>query len=86
VFVWLQLIGFFFLVLGTLIYNEILKIPWFGLTESIENKKVYMKNRAEKMHLKKEEEYVGFSPGGVYDQTHFKHKLRDGEDVSLEFK
>jgi len=35
-FVWLQLIGFVFLVPGTLIYNEILVIPWFGLKESVE--------------------------------------------------
>jgi drug/metabolite transporter (DMT)-like permease len=84
-FVWLQLVGFFFLVLGTLVYNEILKIPWFGLTESIERKKIYMKNRAEEKHQVKEEEYVGFSPGGVYDQTHFKHKLRDGDD-DVEFR
>lgn len=87
VFLWQQLIGFLCLVLGTLIYNEILKIPWFGLTESIENKKIYMKNRAEQLHIKKEEEYIGFSPGGVYDQTHFKHKLRDGEDdISMDIK
>jgi UPF0716 family protein affecting phage T7 exclusion len=83
IFLWLQLIGFFFLVLGTLVYNEILKIPWLGLTESIERKKIYMKNRDEQKHQVKQDEFIGFSPGGVYDQTHFKHKLREGDDMEF---
>ena len=44
-----------------------------------------MKNRAEVKHRVKEEEYVGFSPRGVLDQTHFKHMLREGDD-DVEFK
>ena len=86
VFIWLQLIGFFFLVLGTLVYNEILVIPWWGFRESISHKKIYMKNRAEKMHGVKEEpenEYLGFSPGAVYDQSHLKHHTK-GADIDLE--
>ena len=30
-FYWLQLVGFLFLVFGTLVYNEIITIPWFKL-------------------------------------------------------
>jgi len=30
-FYWLQLVGFLFLVFGTLVYNEIVTIPWFKL-------------------------------------------------------
>lgn len=33
-FDWLQLIGFFLLVLGTLVYNEILVIPFYGFNEN----------------------------------------------------
>ena len=50
VFIWLQLIGFVFLVFGTLIYNEILVIPWWGFTESIARKNVYMMLRAQGKH------------------------------------
>ena len=87
-FIPMQLAGFFMLVLGTLIYNEILVIPKFGFKESIEKKKIYMKQRAEKKHYVKEDvenEYLGFSPGGVYDQTHFKHTIGNDE-ISLEVK
>ena len=35
-FIWLQLLGFVLLVPGTMIYNEILVLPWFGLKESVE--------------------------------------------------
>ena len=35
-FIWLQLVGFVLLVPGTMIYNEILVLPWFGLKESVE--------------------------------------------------
>jgi drug/metabolite transporter (DMT)-like permease len=86
-FIWLQLIGFFFLVLGTLIYNEILQIPWYGFKEAIGKKKAYLEERNRKKHLVTDDtkdEYFGFSPGGVYDQTHFKHKLAEGDDISLE--
>lgn len=33
-FQWLQLVGFIVLVFGTLIYNEILVIPWGGLNKN----------------------------------------------------
>lgn len=87
-FVWLQLVGFAFLVTGTLIYNEIVKVPFCGFTESIEQKKIYMRNRAEKKHqLTQEEEpdYLGYSPGAVYDQNHFKRKTVT-DDIDLETK
>ena len=33
-FIWLELVGFVILVAGTLIYNEILVLPWFGLDQN----------------------------------------------------
>jgi hypothetical protein len=89
-FIPLQLVGFFLLVLGTLIYNEILKIPWFGLKQSIEDKHAYMKEKNALKHKEKQDDdmdYMGYSPGAVYDSTHYKHKEGDHESgVSMEFK
>jgi drug/metabolite transporter (DMT)-like permease len=89
-FIWLQLIGFFFLVIGTLIYNEILVIPFWGFKESIERKQIYTKNRAEKNNLvtkEKDNEYLGFSPGAIYNQSYLDHKQKlvegDGDLDSL---
>lgn len=36
VFDWLQLIGFLILVFGTVLYNEVLVLPFCGLKESVE--------------------------------------------------
>lgn len=88
-FIGMQLAGFFLLVLGTLIYNEIIKIPWFGMKESIEEKHKYMKLRNEAKHkeVTDENEYMGYSPGAVYDSTHYKHKEGvNTSGVSMEFK
>ena len=38
-FLWPQLIGFIILALGTMIYNEVIVIPWFGFKQSVEAKK-----------------------------------------------
>jgi drug/metabolite transporter (DMT)-like permease len=32
-FSWIQLLGFVFLVIGTLVFNEIVIVPWFGFNE-----------------------------------------------------
>lgn len=37
-FAWLQFIGFIFLIIGTVIYNEILVIPFFGFDKYIKDK------------------------------------------------
>mmetsp|Transcript_6634 Transcript_6634/g.9804 ORF Transcript_6634/g.9804 Transcript_6634/m.9804 type:complete len:373 (+) Transcript_6634:8-1126(+) len=34
-FIWIQLIGFLILVLGTLVYNEVLILPWWGFKEAV---------------------------------------------------
>ena len=47
VFLWLQLIGFIILVLGSAVYNEILVIPWWGFRKSIYEKTIYMEKRME---------------------------------------
>ena len=88
VFIPLQLVGFFLLVVGTLIYNEILKIPWFGFKQSIEDKKEYMDQRNLLKHKNKGDEidYVGYSPGAVYDSTHYKETKVNSSGISMEFK
>jgi hypothetical protein len=48
VFLWPQLIGFFVLAIGTMIYNEVLVIPLFGLKASVESKRE-AKTREEKI-------------------------------------
>jgi len=37
-FMWLELIGFVFLILGTIIYNEILIVPYFGMDKFVKEK------------------------------------------------
>jgi len=72
-----------------LVYNEIVKIPWWGFPEAYEKKKIYLKNRAAKHHISKDEpenDYLGFSPGAVYDQSHFKRKTDVEDDVSMSVK
>lgn len=43
-FVWLQLVGFCFLLPGALLYTEVLSVPIFGLKESIEESKEYIRS------------------------------------------
>lgn len=45
-FIWVELIGFIILILGTAIYNEVLILPFFGLRDSVE---------AHRRHLKEQE-------------------------------
>jgi len=47
-FVWLQLIGFVFLLFGTLLYNEVLVIPIFGFQESVEKHRLEKQGKADK--------------------------------------
>ena len=51
-FSWLQLLGFSILILGGVIYNEILVIPYFGFGDNTKEK---IKQRKELEKLNKEE-------------------------------
>jgi drug/metabolite transporter (DMT)-like permease len=74
-FIWLQLLGFFSLVLGTLIYNEILVLPFWGFKESVEQRSTYMNDRARKNQFVAEDsEYFGFTPGATRNGPQFEHK------------
>ena len=53
-FIWVQLIGFIVLILGTAIYNEVLVLPFFGLRESVE---------AHRRHLKEQERLLDDASG-----------------------
>ena len=61
-----QLAGFVLIVLGTAIFNEILRIPWFGFKEAIEERRVYKKNRRTRDSYDKL-----FIPGAVLNDTDF---------------
>mmetsp|Transcript_7746 Transcript_7746/g.14697 ORF Transcript_7746/g.14697 Transcript_7746/m.14697 type:complete len:383 (+) Transcript_7746:84-1232(+) len=43
-FVWMQLLGFCFLLPGALLYSEVLKIPVLGLKESVEQSQEYVRS------------------------------------------
>ena len=51
-FDYLQLIGFLILVVGTLMYNEVLVFPYWGFKESVENNREYMRRLKEKQAAK----------------------------------
>lgn len=58
-FHWQAIFGFILLVLGTLVYNEILVIPFFGLDQ----------NTKEKLQAKQTVAYQNLSPGAAYDSN-----------------
>jgi hypothetical protein len=50
IFLWEQMIGFFIMAVGTMIYNEVLVIPWAGFKEAV------LKHKAEQEKLLEETE------------------------------
>ena len=83
----LQLVGFIFLVLGTLVYNEILVIPWFGfnqytrsaLAQKQNEEKGLLDNSDTHDHSKQYVDYIATSPHANYDaqknQRHIHNKI-----------
>lgn len=67
----LQLVGFFFLVLGTLVYNEILVIPFLGFNTN--TREAIAKRDAAKKGLLDtsggDAEYLASSPQAGYDHN-----------------
>ena len=47
VFLWQELIGFVILVFGTVVYNEVLILPFWGFKESVERHREEIKRRAQ---------------------------------------
>jgi len=66
-FIWQELLGFFLLVLGTLIYNEIIVIP---ISFMKFNTKVEMakRNRMSEGEYTDDAAYLSTSPGAMYNQ------------------
>lgn len=79
-FIPLQLAGFFLMVVGTLVYNEVLKTDWMGLRQSMEDKQRYMALVKHKKRME-ESEYVGYSPGATYDSQHY--RKAEGNDIEI---
>ena len=70
VFNWVELIGFIILVAGTLIYNEIVIVPWFGLdynTKKMREARALDNPDSLEKGLKEDTDYVATSPGAPYD-------------------
>ena len=84
-FDWLQLVGFILLVLGTLVYNEILVVPWYGFDQ---NTKAAIKRREKEEGIldgSRNTEtdggnYQAVSPHAAYDATRNKRKVQEKLD------
>jgi hypothetical protein len=74
-FTWLQLFGFILLVIGTLVYNEILVIPYFGFDKNVKAIREKRSKRAEAGDSLLEDDddatngYVAASPHTAYDAS-----------------
>ena len=64
-FYWQSIIGFVLLVLGTLMYNEILVIPFLGFDQN--TKEAIAKRNKENGEQATDEQYVSLSPHAAYD-------------------
>ena len=74
-FHWESIFGFVFLVFGTLMYNEILIIPFWGFDQ-------YTKEKLEEREgaKKRDQTYMNTSPGAGYDSNRNKRLLEKQED------
>jgi hypothetical protein len=81
-FVWLELIGFILLVIGTLVYNEILILPFWGFDKNTKiahakkNKTEYAVIGGVKVALKQDVDYMNTSPHAGYDANRNKRILK----------
>lgn len=89
-FHWLQLLGFILLVIGTLIYNEIVTVPFFGFDQYTQE--AIAKRNLTSNGLKKSlgsnyggnnNDYVGTSPHAGYDDNRNKRAIDNNMDKGL---
>jgi len=73
-FYYLQLLGFVLLVAGTLVYNEIVIIPWFGFDQ---NTKAAIEKRKHQKGYNGNDYIPTLSPGAPYDATRNSRALRN---------
>ena len=72
---WESIFGFIFLVFGTLVYNEILVLPFFGLDQNTKEK-LEERNAAEKRNAN----YMNTSPGAAYSASRNQRLLQKNQD------
>lgn len=74
-FHWQAIFGFLFLVFGTLVYNEILVLPFWGLDHNTKEK-LEQRNAS----AKRDAAYMGLSPGAGYNANRNKNLLMRNKD------
>ena len=74
-FNWQAIFGFILLVFGTLVYNEILILPFLGLDKNTKDK-----IEARDAAAKRDAQYLSASPGAPYDANRNKRLLQKGDD------
>lgn len=71
------MIGFIFLVFGTLLFNEIFILPFWGFDANTKDK-IEARDAAEKRDMY----YMSFSPNASYDGNRNKRLLAKMQDVN----
>lgn len=86
-FKWLQLIGFIFLVIGTLVYNEIVVIPLLGFDQwtkdAIAKRDAARGVKRSGVNPKGTSEYIGTSPHAGYDDGRNQRNIKAGMEKGL---
>lgn len=75
-FHWESIFGFVFLVFGTLVYNEIIVLPFLGLDQNTKEKLA-----ARAGTDKRDASYMNTSPGAAYDANRNKRLLQKNKDA-----
>ena len=95
-FQWLQLIGFIVLVTGTLVYNEIVVLPFWGLDKDTKSARAARELEKDGLlpggHAKKSlvnttdnnTDYMALSPGAAYDANRNKRIINQKQHQSLD--
>ena len=82
-FSWLQLIGFILLVIGTLVYNEIVIVPWFGFDKNTKKAREHKDKQGTHGISGDEgdrENYMAVSPHAAYDAARNMRKIHMKEE------
>ena len=84
-FDWLQLIGFILLVIGTLVYNEIVVVPFFGFDQNTKAARAQREKEEGMLDGSRNTEtngadYQAVSPHAAYDASRNKRKVQEKLD------
>ena len=84
----MQLFGFLLLVFGTLVFNEILVLPFLGFNKNtqaaLDKKKREEKGLLDSRHEQNATNYSGMSPHAGYDATHNQRAIQRHTDEHLD--